>query len=193
MINEEKSELNENNLNLDVELEGIIFIANEKGITIEQLISSTKTDLIEVSRALNKLKDKYLSNSHGYYLDINDNLCSFKLKDQVYPYLEKLYSKQMNYKLSPSALETLAIIAYKQPITKAEIEEIRTVSVYNMLNKLLNRKLIKTTMINDIVAYQVTDEFLKCFNLVSIEELPEIDAFNDKDSVKNLFNNETLI
>ena len=88
--------------------------------------------------------------------------------------------------LSPAALETLAIIAYKQPITRVEIEEIRGVNCEMMLKKLQLRNLIEAKDRKDVIGkpllYTVTDEFLDTFQLESLKELPELKQKDFEDS-----------
>ena len=93
--------------------------------------------------------------------------------------MKEKYGKKNEGKLSKSAMETLSIIAYSQPITRAEIEAIRGVSADNMVRLLMERNLIKETGKKDIpgkpVQYGTTKEFLKFFRLNSIADLPKLD------------------
>ena len=81
-------------------------------------------------------------------------------------------------RLSPAAMETLSIIAFKQPITRQEIENIRGVQMDKMLNTLLERGLIKELGRKEVIGRQIlygtTEEFLKCFGLKSLEQLPDL-------------------
>ena len=81
-------------------------------------------------------------------------------------------------RLSPAALETLSIIAFRQPVTKPEIEAIRGVKVDGVVNTLLDRRLIREMGRKDVVGrpilYATTDEFLKCFGLKNLTELPDL-------------------
>ena len=92
-------------------------------------------------------------------------------------------------RLSQSALETLAIIAYKQPITRAELEEIRGVETISVLEKLLERKLIKIVGRKEAVGrpllYGTTNEFLRYFGLVSISDLPSLDELAPSSTTEN--------
>ena len=103
---------------------------------------------------------------------------------------KKLFSIAKISKLSNAALETLAIIAYKQPITRVEIEEIRGVGADVMIRKLEARGLIKEEGRSDAPGrpflYSVTDEFMDAFKLLSLDELPDLPEFN-KDNNDDLF------
>ena len=100
-------------------------------------------------------------------------------KKDLWDFLKERYGKKNEGKLSRSALETLSIIAYSQPITRAEIEAIRGVSADNMVRLLMERNLIKETGKKDIpgkpIQYGTTKEFLKFFRLNSISDLPKLD------------------
>lgn len=99
-------------------------------------------------------------------------------------YFESLLTKSEK-KLTNSTLETLSIIAYKQPITRAEIDKIRGVNSQSTIDSLLDKKLIiekgRLDKIGKPIIYGTTDEFLKYFNLKSIEDLPEIRIDKDED------------
>lgn len=96
--------------------------------------------------------------------------------------------------LSQAALETLAIIAYKQPITRVEIEEIRGVGADVMLRKLLARDLIQEAGRSDApgrpILYEVTNEFMNSFKLMSLKELPDLPNFKNNEESDDLFENE---
>ena len=96
-------------------------------------------------------------------------------------YVRKLYTDRLSFRLSQAALETLSIIAYKQPITRAEIEELRGVEVIAALETLLEKRLVKVAGRKEVVGrpllYGTTLEFLRHFGLKSLEELPNLDSF----------------
>jgi segregation and condensation protein B len=103
----------------------------------------------------------------------------FNSKKEFSHWVRKLYKEKTTLKLSPSALETLSIIAYKQPITRAEIEEIRGVEVSGVLETILERKLVKIVGRKETLGrpllYGTTHEFLRHFGLSHLSELPSID------------------
>ncbi|MFH1856717.1 MAG: SMC-Scp complex subunit ScpB [Candidatus Omnitrophota bacterium] len=104
--------------------------------------------------------------------------------EEFAPWLKKLYKTQNNEKLSASALETLAIIVYKQPITKPEIEFIRGVNADGMIKRLIDKNLVKISGRKDAPGrpflYSTTMEFLKHFGLAKLEELPPIEEFGNE-------------
>lgn len=99
-------------------------------------------------------------------------------------WVRKLYNEKMTTKLSNAALETLAIIAYKQPITRAEMESIRGVDVAGPLERLLERGLVRVVGKKDTIGrpmvYGTTDEFLRTFGLNKVSELPDLQVFAEK-------------
>ncbi len=99
-------------------------------------------------------------------------------------WVRKLYNEKMSTRLSPAALETLAIIAYKQPVTRAEIEVIRGVDISGPLEKLLDRGLIKIAGKKEVagrpLVYATTDQFLRVFGLNHLSELPDMKTFAAK-------------
>ena len=132
---------------------------------------------------LNGLIEKYQQANAGFELVKYGEVYKFVSDSEIYPYLETLLQLESKKKLSNSALETLAIIAYKQPITRVEIEEIRGVSSDLMLRKLLARNLICETGRLEApgrpILYSVTQEFLDAFKLTDINELPALADYQD--------------
>jgi segregation and condensation protein B len=106
------------------------------------------------------------------------------------PYIRGLYKERMTMRLSRPALETLSIIAYKQPLTRAEIEEIRGVEVIAALETLLEKGLTRVVGRKETVGrpllYGTTVEFLRHFGLRSLRDLPPIDAYNPAEAVAKL-------
>ena len=127
---------------------------------------------------LDALKEEYSSNAKGIELVEYANRFKFVTKEFVYPYGKQLFEEYKQPTLSQAAMETLAIIAYKQPITRVEIEEIRGVNCEMMLKKLVARGLIEAKDRLDAIGkpllYRVTDEFLDAFQLEDLKELPEL-------------------
>ena len=99
----------------------------------------------------------------------------------VFPYLRRMRKTRKAEKLSPAALETLAVIAYRQPVIRAEVEAIRGVKVGPMLKSLLDHKLVKVTGRADVpgrpLQYGTTQVFLERFGLRSLKDLPSVQEF----------------
>src|SRR5258708_15715541 len=104
----------------------------------------------------------------------------FSTRPEFAPYIRQLFKDRLTYRLSNSAMETLSIVAYKQPITRSEIEEIRGVEVTAVLDTLVERKLIRIAGRKETVGrpllYATTPDFLRAFGLKRLEELPSIES-----------------
>lgn len=132
-----------------------------------------------VDRVLGGLREKYSSEDHGIELLLMGGGYIFSPKKELWDYLKERYGKKNDSRLSRAALETLSIIAYSQPITRGEIENIRGVAADNMIKLLMSKNLIKEVGKKDApgkpVQYGTTKEFLKLFRLSSIADLPKLD------------------
>ncbi len=104
----------------------------------------------------------------------------FSSRPEFAPWIRKLFKDRLTYRLSPSAMETLSIIAYKQPIARSEIEEIRGVEVSAVLDTLVERRLVKIAGRRETVGrpilYGTTPDFLKAFGLNKLDNLPSIES-----------------
>lgn len=178
-------------LNKEAILEGLLYVVGDEGIK-EESISSIMEISIEDTRALLKnIENKYADENFGIELVNYGKAYKFVTKNSIYPYVQKLLHNEKVASLSNAALETLAIIAYKQPITRIEIEELRGVGCDMMLRKLESRDLIKEAGRSDApgkpILYEVTEEFLNSFKLETLGMLPELPKFNDENNDSDLF------
>ncbi len=174
-------------------IEGLIFLSGEEGLSISQIQTALNQETSsQIEQAIDQLKEQYQDPSRGFELVEYANRFKFVTKEFVYPYGEKLFASSQPTTLSQAALETLAIIAYKQPITRVEIEEIRGVGCDVMLKKLQARGLIEAKEHMDTVGrpllYTVTETFFDAFQLKTLQELPELpETLKDQE---NLFNDQ---
>ncbi len=160
-------------------IEGLLFLSGEDGLRLEQIQGTlNQSDRDSILKDIELLKEEYQSNTKGIELVEYASRYKFVTKEFVYPYGEKLFSSEKTVTLSQPALETLAIIAYRQPITRVEIEDIRGVGCEVMLKKLQARGLIEAKERLDTVGkpllYTVTDTFLDTFQLETLQELPDL-------------------
>ncbi len=132
-----------------------------------------------VSASLEKLKERYSDEMSGVELARISGGWIITPKKDLWDFLKERYGKKNENRLSRAAMETLSIIAYSQPITRAEIEAIRGVSADNMIRLLVERNLIREVGKKDIpgkpVQFGTTKEFLRFFRLNSIADLPKLD------------------
>ncbi len=137
-----------------------------------------------VSMLLGELREELEANTGLPYV-LREISGGYQLvtKAQFGPFIRRMFQIKKTKRLSRSLLETLAIIAYKQPVTRAEVEAIRGVSVSHAFDQLQERRFIKISGIADLPGrpkqYRTTDEFLVQFGLGSIKELPTLDELRD--------------
>ncbi len=170
--------------------EGLLFLVGDEGITESQLALVLEISEDQAVELLDALQKKYQEDTFGMEIVCYGGIWRFVSKAMVHPFAQKLFQNNKASQLSQSALETLAIVAYKQPITRVEIEEIRGVGCDMMLRKLQARNLIAEVGRSEApgrpILYGVTDEFMDSFKLFSLDELPELPDFHEQQS-ENLF------
>lgn len=182
----------ENDEKLCAILEGLLFLVGDEGLTIEQASQSMDISEEKVESLFDSLQKYYTEDSRGFEIERYGQKYRFLSKAFVHESAKKLFAIEKVSKLSNAALETLAIIAYKQPITRVEIEEIRGVGADVMIRKLEARGLIKEDGRSDAPGrpflYSVTDDFMDAFKLLSLDELPDLPEFNKEEGNEDLFN-----
>ena len=159
-------------------LEGLLFAVGDEGISTQQLEYVLEVNEVEIKSLLIELRERYASISSG--IDIIEVAGVYKMttkKDHAI-YLKRLIQNPNQRGLSNAALEVLAIIAYRQPITRHEIENIRGASSDNVLRKLLTFSLIEEAGRLEgpgrPILFSTTDDFLDYFGIKTLEELPEL-------------------
>ena len=159
-------------------LEGLLFAVGDEGISTQQLEYVLEVNEVEIKSLLIELRERYASISSG--IDIIEVAGVYKMttkKDHAL-YLKRLIQNPNQRGLSNAALEVLAIIAYRQPITRHEIENIRGASSDNVLRKLLTFSLIEEAGRLEgpgrPILFRTTDDFLDYFGIKTLEELPEL-------------------
>lgn len=178
-------------LNIEAIVEGLLYMVGDDGIKVEQLASVIDKSIEDSEAILNSIQSKYTNENFGIELVNYGKAYKFITKQEVAPYIQALFHTSKPNTLSQSALETLAIIAYKQPITRVEIEELRGVGADMMLRKLQARNLIREAGRSDApgkpILYEVTEEFMDSFKLYTLNELPDLPEFNSDEENENLF------
>ena len=163
-------------------VESLIFVSDVP-ITLDRLCSVLEEhDRGEVRAALDSLRDDYGQEGHGIVLDEVAGGYQFRSRPENADYLRRL-TRSKTVKFSQSALETLAIIAYRQPITRAEVEYLRGVDCGGVLKTLLEKKLLKILGKKDIpgkpLIYGTSRDFLELFNLKNLASLPTLKEIQD--------------
>ena len=165
-------------------LEGLLFVVGEDGLTIEQIKDVLDIDEDAVKSVIMELKKDYEDDSRGLRIDFLGNRFKITTKFEHKDYYQKLLENPETNFLSQAALETLAIIAYNEPVTRIQIDNIRGVSSASIVRKLVAKGFVKESGRSDLpgrpILYETTHEFLDYFGLSSIEDLPNIgDIINE--------------
>lgn len=161
----------------EAEIEAILFTMGES-VEAEKIAVAIEHDVDTTVKIIHNMMDKYENEDRG--IKIIELEGSFQLctKEEYYDNLIRICSQPRRYTLTDAALETLSIIAYKQPVTKIEIEKIRGVNSDRSVNKLVELELVKEVGRLDApgrpMLFGTTEEFLRTFGVGSIDELPVI-------------------
>ncbi|MCM3586453.1 SMC-Scp complex subunit ScpB [Mesobacillus maritimus] len=171
-------------------LESVLFAAGDEGLSLKQIASVLEVDELKAKGIIDELQGDYEKNENrGIMLIQLAGVFQLVTKKEYAVYLKRLVESPGVTSLSQAALETLAIIAYKQPITRVEIEEIRGVKTEGPLQTLAARALIKEVGRAEgagrAYLYGTTKEFLDYFGLKSIAELPPLPEKIDDDDVQD--------
>lgn len=164
-------------------LEGILFVVGDEGITLNSLCDIMAISNDEAKELLLKLKSSYENDERGLRISYLGDAFKLTTKEEHKEYYQKLIENPDNNNLSPATLEVLAIVAYNQPITRVEIDEMRGVSSSHIVRKLVAKGLLKeagkSKMPGRPNMYRTTHEFLDAFGLASLNELPELDDIEE--------------
>ena len=162
-------------------LEGLLFVVGEDGLTLDQIEEVLELKEEEAKELVNNLKHSYESEDRGLSIDFLGNRLKLTTKFEHRKYYQKLLESPETNILSQAALETLAIIAYNEPLTRIEVDKIRGVSSGQMVRKLVAKGFIKESGRSDLpgrpILYETTNDFLDYFGLSSIEELPDMEKY----------------
>jgi len=162
-------------------VEAILFLEN-RPVNLQHLVKITGMSAEETRACIEELRLRYSDTSSSFMITQNDSGdFHLTISDALYKQLSMHYDSRKKMRLSNQALETLAIVAYRQPVTRAEIEKIRGVKVGHVLKLLIDYQLIKFAGKKDTVGkpmmYRTTDYFLRSFGLLSLKDLPPLSEF----------------
>lgn len=157
-------------------VESILFTMG-RSVEIKELADALRITEEEARQVLDGLSAEYRKEERGIQLVFLEKHVQLCTKPQYYEYLIRIASRPQKQVLSDSALETLSIVAYKQPVTRGEIERIRGVKSDHAIAKLMDYDLIEEIGRLDApgrpVLFATTEEFLRCFGVSSVAELPQ--------------------
>ena len=172
-------------------LEGILFVVGDEGINLNTLCEIMDISEEEAKELLLKLKKGYEEKNRGLRISYLGDAFKLTTKPEHKEYYEKMVVNPETNTLSEAALEVLAIVAYNQPITRIEIENLRGVSCSYIIRKLLAKGLLKESGKSDMPGrpnlYKTTSDFLDYFGLATINDLPDINIENNDSGETELF------
>lgn len=177
-------------------IESILFVTGEP-LSLRDISINLEMPPRYIEEILNEMITDYEASERGIKLiSIKDNY-QLVTKSENSDYIQRLLKKNKRQSLSQASLESLAIIAYKQPITRIDIDEIRGVKSESAIQKLIEKNLIKESGRLDVpgrpILYSTTDEFLRQFELNDLKELPSLDLFDDTtDDTEKILNESDI-
>lgn len=158
-------------------LEAVLFASGEP-LDIEKTAKTLLVDKESIENCLSEITEEYRKETHGIELLNLAGKYQFATKEEFAPEIRAVLSMKKNTPLSSAAFEVLAIVAYNQPVTKAFIEQVRGVDCSGVIATLCQRNLIEEHGRLDLpgrpLLYCTTDNFLRCFEISSLDELPEL-------------------
>ena len=158
-------------------IEAILFTMG-KSVDLEKIAAAIELENDETKRYIEELAEEYRENERGMQIMELDGAYQMCTSQNTYEYLIRIAKQPKKHVLTDVLLETLSIIAYKQPVTKAEIEKIRGVSCDHAVSKLVEYNLVEELGRLDApgrpMLFGTTEEFLRSFGIHSLEELPEM-------------------
>ena len=181
------SEFSNPNININAKIEALLFMASSP-VEEKELKDLLGVSLSEIKNSLKELKIEYENQNRGIFINFIGGGWVLETKPELYDLISSFRNieKTKRVKLSKAAIETAAIIAYNQPVTRSEIDEIRGVHSDSSIAKLLEHGLIKISGHKGKsggLLYETTQKFLEIFGLDSLENLPAIDEIIiDEDS-----------
>lgn len=179
--------------NLSSKIEALLFVAGDDGLTLKQLQFLTEADNEELQAGIKELETRYADSVSGICLKELAGVFQLVTKQEVAETIQKLVENPTVQALSQASLEVLAIIAYKQPITRVEVEDLRGVKSEKALHTLAAKGLVqeagRVEGTGRAILYGTTKEFLNYFGLKNLDELPPLpeEAINDLDEDADLF------
>lgn len=158
-------------------IESVLFAMGES-VEVSRLATVIEEDVKTTKQILEEMASEYESQERGIQLAWFEDSVQLCTKSDMYEYLVKIAKAPRKMTLTDTVIETLSIIAYKQPVTRVEIERVRGVSCDHAINKLLEYDLITELGRLDApgrpLLFGTTEQFLRCFGVKSLEELPEM-------------------
>ena len=177
-------------------IEAILFVAGEP-VNLTDLAHALDLTVSELIPALDQLKDEYDRGNRGMRLNRFGESVQLSTRPDYAPYIERLLQPVQKQSLTQAAMETLAVVAYKQPVTRAEVEQVRGVKCDYSIQSLMKKELIaevgRKEALGRPILYGTTETFLAHFGLTSLEDLPPMPEIPSEDKPGEDFDVPELI
>ena len=190
-IDVKQYEFNELSRKSDIKsaIESMLFVSGEP-LALRELSNNLELKEKNVEEILSEMANEYEDKSRGIRLISINGAYQLVTKSENSDFVQKLLKKNKKHSLSQASIESLAIIASKQPITRIDIDEIRGVKSESAIARLIERGLIKDIGRLEVpgrpILYGTTDEFLRQFGLKTIKELPSLDLYSDEETQSSI-------
>lgn len=175
---------------MEAVIEGLLYVQGDLGLTIKEIAEILEVDEEEAKNLVYNLKKYYDDNNRGLRINFLGNSVKLTTREEHKQYYTKLLETPSNG-LSNSAIETLAVIAYNEPITRGEVDNFRGVDSSYVMRRLLAKGLIKECGRSDKIGrptlYKTTDEFLDYFGMASKDDLPDISNLDSEKEERDLY------
>lgn len=173
-------------------LEGLLFIVGDEGINIKKIMEVLEIKEDEARKLLTDLQKEYENENRGLRISFLADTFKLTTKKEHIDYYKKIFKENNgSTTLSNAALETLAVIAYNEPITRVEVDKLRGIPSGFIIRKLVARDLVKVAGKSDMPGkpnlYKTTPEFLDYFGLASIKDLPDINIKETSNEEEDLY------
>lgn len=165
-------------------VEAVLF-ANGEPIELDKLAAAVEIETDTVERIIERLNDKYTEQKSAFTIGKLDGSYQMMTRPEFSRYIKAAMETRRQAALSPAAMETLAVVAYNQPVTRGFVDRVRGVDSSGVVRSLVERDLLEEHgRLNDVpghpIAYRTTDNFLRCFGLNSLNDLPAIPNSTDQ-------------
>jgi len=179
-------------MNLKSQLESLLLVTS-KPLSFKKMAEILNVKPVEVKTAVEELSQEYQENQKGFSLILNNDQAQLVSSPENAELVKQYLKEDLTGELTDPSIETLTIIAYRQPVSKAELEQIRGVNCSLILRNLLIRGLVEAEYNKERAAtlYSSTVDFLKFLGLNSVSELPDFEKLNSDDNLNKLLVNQT--
>lgn len=175
-------------------LEGLLFVVGDEGLSLEQIQEILEIDENSAKELVKELRNRYENEAYGIQLSFLGNSFKLTTKKEHRDYYQKLIENPTTNTLSQAALETLAIIAYNEPVTVQDVDTIRGINSREMIRRLVAKGFVKEVGKSDgafkATTYATTRDFLDYFGLSSKDELPKFEEIVENTDETDLYDSK---